>query len=184
MRALRLLFGITIICTVAFGQSPGTDANIHSLFDVRAGMPRDKVIAALSERYSLKKSGLIVDVEYWDVRERESNGEFVGYVFFEQGRVRSVQIRRVQPLVGEAVRFADRLFRLLANEASPPPNMSDFARKLNVKTIKAEIQIQELHSDGSETLDMFITVGGKEFKITIVKGDKYASTVTVDQNIQ
>jgi hypothetical protein len=108
-------------------------------------MPRDAVIAGLSERYNLNKASTAEDeskrIETWLVMERAGPGG--GWVSFSNGGVRNVMEILTQADSAEAVSLVRDLYAYLRPEMKPYGTDTEYSSKRRATLV---IQLDETHS--------------------------------------
>ena len=139
----------------------------RALVDVSPGMPRDSVIAGLSERYHLLRLSSAPDStdEQWMVMDQAGTGA-VGNVSFYQGRVRSVEEWLSESENNETLNFVRNLFLLLKPYSEPSAGRNDAAS--STRTIRAVIELDEKHSRTGGAVDVYqidVRSGGEVLEI-------------------
>lgn len=180
----RSRLGLVVVLawlSVSAGR-PQEQREIRTVLDVRKGMPRDKVLDALREKYTLVPPRNSNQLDVWTLRP---SGSFRGgTVAFLDDKVVAVEILRIPAARSESARFAEEFFRLLYDQATPRGNPSDLEKALNLRDSTAEIEFHDWHLAGKERLEMVIATNGTQFNLTISKSEGLPPVVDVTQVIQ
>ncbi len=162
MKRPLLLAVLAICCVLPFSSNPQEGgaksqsrvANPETLAAVRPGMPRDAVVAGLSERYNLNKASTAKDesrgIETWLVTEKAGPGG--GWVSFSNGGVRIVMEILTQADSQETISLVQDLYAYLKPEMKPYGTDTENSSKRRATVV---VELEETHlRKGGKGVDM------------------------------
>ncbi len=155
-------------------------ASPETLAAVRPGMPRDTVVAGLSERYNLNKASSAKEeskgIETWFVMEKAGRGG--GVVSFSKGGVSNVMEMLSQSDSAEAVNFVQDLFAYIKPEMKPNGADNGVSSKRSATVV---IELDETHfRKGGDSMDAsFLKVRFKDVSYDLIYKDDSKDSLLV-----
>ena len=195
MRTIALPLVAAVLIVSAAAQD--VDKPVNTIRDVEVGMPREKVLAGLGNRYKLTEVKEIPKVrkgaEGWKVEEKDSeyrgDSEYAWIVFFKD-KTEVINIY-LHSGTGESARLAQQLYRLLYQRAEPIPVDDTEGGKLinkitgirSARDIQVQMRLSERYYDGGESFSIAFSIGEEHFNIEILKPDNTPAQVALKQVI-
>src|SRR5215467_10878936 len=128
-----------------------------SLGELRLGMTTSAVASVLGQRYELLKGKLGDGDEWWFVGDR-AHGKREGELLFTSGKLDSIAISLDEQRGDDAVRLAIAIFRLLYNDAQPPPNPSRVERLVSQRQMSINVEVQRVDEDSFSERRIFLNL--------------------------
>jgi hypothetical protein len=180
-----LLLSVLAVILAASANAQDAAKAVRTIRDVTVGMSRETVLSGLSERFTLTQidKQALDNFEVWYVLGKSSDDDETAKIAFEKEKVFGVSISLYTPMTGEAVRFAERLFRLLYDSADPPSSPGTLDKVSNRRHVLVPVELQDIRGDKMEDIDIEFKIGKQQFSVHVTKLEGYASRVEFKQNI-
>src|SRR6516164_8172498 len=125
MFTTRLITVLILLVGVMVGQQ----APIKTLDDVRLGMQRKVLLAALEKNFNIHPVGGGLEDGDWIVSPKKPERLEIATVFFLLDRVSMIKSSLTEPMRREAVDFGERLFLLLRENSRLDPEALAMVQK-------------------------------------------------------